>query len=107
MNRLRPVVVLAIAALVLPATAFAATRGVALKDKRFSTRSLTISKGTKVRWRWKSHRLHNVTVVKGPVTFRSSTKTRGSFSHVFRKKGTYKILCTVHAPQMRMTITVR
>ena len=43
----------------------------------------------------------------GPVSFRSSTKRSGSYSHVFRRRGTYKILCTVHAPEMHMTITVR
>jgi plastocyanin len=106
MTRLRPVLaVAASAALVVPASALAARR-VALHHDSFSRKSLTISKGTKVRWRWHGG-LHNVTVVKGPVTFRSSTKRHGSYSHVFRRKGTYKILCTVHAPEMHMTIRVR
>ena len=106
MTHLRPVLaVVAAAALVVPASAFAARR-VALKHDSFSRTSLTVGKGTKVRWRW-SGGLHNVTVVSGPVKFRSSTKRSGSYSHVFRRKGTYKILCTIHAPEMHMTIRVR
>jgi plastocyanin len=107
MTRLRPLLaVVAAAALVVPASALAARR-VALHKDSFSRKSLTISKGTKVRWRWRGGGLHNVTVVRGPVTFRSSTKRRGTYSHVFRRRGTYRILCTVHAPEMHMTIRVR
>jgi plastocyanin len=93
-------------ALAVPASALAARR-VAVKDDVFSHRSLTVSKGAKVRWKWKGHGLHNVTVVRGPVSFRSPTRRSGSYSHVFRRRGTYSILCTVHAPDMRMTIRVR
>jgi plastocyanin len=105
-TRLRPAVALAAAAaLAVPASAFAARR-VALRHDSFSTKSMTINKGTNVRWRWRGG-LHNVTDVSGPVKFRSSTKRSGTFSHVFRRRGTYKILCTVHAPEMHMTIRVR
>ena len=107
MTRLRrSVAALAAAALLLPATALAATR-VGVKDDKFSTRSLTISKGTTVRWVWKGHSRHNVTVVAGPRYFRSATKRSGTFTHRFTKRGTYRLLCTVHAPKMKMTITVR
>jgi plastocyanin len=107
MTHLRPVIAVAVTgALLVPASALAARR-VAVKDDFFARKSLTIKKGTKVRWRWRGDGLHNVTVARGPVKFRSSTKDSGSYSHVFRRKGTYKILCTVHAPDMRMTIRVR
>ena len=31
---------------------------------------------------------------------------RGSFSHIFTKKGTYQLVCTIH-PMMKMTVVVR
>jgi plastocyanin len=108
MTRLRRslAAVSAAALLLVPATAFAATR-VRVKDDRFSARSLTISKGATVRWVWKGHSRHNVTEVSGPGYFRSATKRSGTFSHRFTKRGTYRLLCTVHAPKMKMTVTVR
>jgi plastocyanin len=103
----RSVTALAAVALALPATALAATRGVAVKDNVFSQRSLTVSRGTTVRWTWKGHGLHNVTVVRGPVAFRSSTKRSGTYSHRFTRAGTYVLVCSVHAPGMKMTVRVR
>jgi plastocyanin len=107
MTRSRRALALAATALVLPASAVAATKSVAVKDNFFSKKSLTVSKGTNVRWRWAGHAPHDVTVVKGPQKFRSSVKTKGSFSHKFTKKGTYKLVCTIHAPNMKMTVKVR
>jgi plastocyanin len=103
----RSVAALAAAALLLPAAAFAATRRVAVKDDRFGTRSLTVSKGARVRWVWKGQSRHNVTVVSGPRSFRSATKRSGTFTHHFTARGTYRLVCTVHAAKMRMTVTVR
>jgi plastocyanin len=45
-------------------------------------------------------------VTKGPVKFASKTKSSGTFTKKFKKKGTYKLLCTIHAPDMRMTLKV-
>jgi plastocyanin len=104
----RIAVAVAATALVVPTTAaLAATRSVSVKDDFFSSKRLTVSKGTTVRWTWKGKAPHNVTAVKGPVRFRSSTKTSGSFKHTFKKTGTYQLLCTVHAPDMEMTVVVR
>ena len=104
----RPALALAALALAVPATALAAgTRTVSVKDNVFVAKSLTISRGTTVRWVWRGKHLHNVTVVKGPATFRSGTKKTGTFTRTFNKPGTYKLLCTVHAPDMKMTLTVR
>jgi plastocyanin len=46
-------------------------------------------------------------VTKGPVKFASKTKTSGSFTKKFKKKGTYKLVCTIHAPAMKMTLKVK
>jgi plastocyanin len=58
--------------------------------------TVTVSKGTRVRWVWRGRSLHNVTVTKGPRHFRSSSMTSGSYVKKMRKRGTYTIICTVH-----------
>ncbi|MEA2409621.1 MAG: hypothetical protein QOC77_182 [Thermoleophilaceae bacterium] len=102
-----------LAALAVAAAAWAmpssgsATKVVSVKDNFFSPRPLTISKGTAVRWVWKGKQRHNVTVANGPSSFRAGTRKTGSFTHTFKKRGTYSIVCTIHAPDMHMTINVK
>jgi plastocyanin len=85
----------------------ASTKTVTIKDNRFVPKRVTIAKGTRIRWVWKGKSVHNVAVASGPSTFRAGTRQRGHFTHTFKKTGTYKIVCTIHAPSMRMTVTVR
>ncbi|HMJ34096.1 MAG TPA: plastocyanin/azurin family copper-binding protein [Baekduia sp.] len=96
---------LAAGALAIPA--FAATKTVSVKDNLFAPKSITVSKGTTVKWVWKGKAPHNVKVTKGPVKFSSTTQTKGTFSKKLTKTGTYSILCTIHAPDMTMTIRVK
>jgi plastocyanin len=71
-------------------------------------RTITVRSGPRVTFKWaKGDSLHNVHARKGPVTFRSSFKRKGSFSKVLRKKGTYRIFCDIHSPSMRITIKVK
>jgi plastocyanin len=100
------VAVAVLGALAVPSIA-ASTHGVSVKDDKFVASSLTISKGSAVRWVWKGHAPHNVTVVSGPTKFRAGTRTKGHFTHTFTKAGTYRIVCTIHAPDMRMTVKVK
>jgi plastocyanin len=88
------------------AYAFAAsTKTVKVGDNFFSKSSLTVKRGTKIKWAWSgTHNPHNITS-KGH--FHSKTQTSGSFTERFKKKGTYKILCTVHPTQMTMTVRVK
>ena len=97
----------AIAAGALAMPALAATRTVQVKDNKFVAKTITVSKGTTVKWVWKGAAPHNVTVTKGPAKFRSTTKVKGSFAKKLTRKGTYTILCTIHAPGMKMRITVK
>lgn len=90
------------AALVVPGASARGGHNVALRDNRFAPRSITIGRGSRVEWHWRGHHRHNVT----GNGFASSTKKRGSFSHVFRRRGTYRVFCSIHA-NMRMTIRVR
>jgi plastocyanin len=91
-------------ALAIPA--LAATTTVQVKDNKFAPTSITVKKGTTVKWVWKGKAPHNVTVSKGPAKFRSTTQVKGSYSKKLTKAGTYTILCTIHAPGMKMTLKV-
>jgi plastocyanin len=90
----------------LAVPALAATKSIALRDTFFSPKSVTVKKGTTVKWVWRGRLPHNVTVRKGPVKFHSSTKTKGSFSKKLTKRGTYRIVCTIH-PGMNLTLKVK
>jgi plastocyanin len=91
-------------ALALPA--LAGTTSVSVKDNFFSKTSLTVRKGTTVRWVWRGHAPHNVTVTRGPVKFHSANKVRGSYSKKLTRAGTYTLVCTIHSG-MRMKLRVR
>ncbi|HET6506669.1 MAG TPA: plastocyanin/azurin family copper-binding protein [Baekduia sp.] len=99
------VAVVAAGALAVPA--LAATKTVQVKDNKFVAKSITVKKGTTVKWVWKGQAPHDVSVAKGPAKFKSSVQTSGSFSKKLTKAGTYTIICTIHQPDMRMTIKVK
>lgn len=106
MTKITAVFVALVAAAILAIPALAATKTISIKDNFFSPKSLTVSKGTTVKWVWKGSAPHNVTVTKGPVKFKSATKFSGSFSHKMTRGGTYTIVCTIHAG-MKLTLKVR
>ena len=63
--------------------------------------------GTTVTWRWRSKQSHSVMVRSGPQRFASTIRNRGVFAHRFTRPGTYRLVCALHAPGMRMTVVVR
>jgi plastocyanin len=67
---------------------------------------ITVKKGTRVRFRWRGSSLHNVHVLSGPRKFASDYKRKGTFSKILSRKGTYKIVCDIHQPDMKLTIKV-
>ena len=89
-----------------PDAGASATKRVTVGDDFFRQRSVTIDSGDTVRWRWVGRNSHNVTVRRGPRKFNSSTKSSGSYSKRLRRRGTYRYLCTVHAPSMRGKVVV-
>jgi plastocyanin len=91
----------------LAVPALAATKSVQVKDNKFVSSSITVKKGTTVKWVWKGKAPHDVSVKKGPAKFKSTVQTSGSFSKKLTKKGTYTIICTIHQPDMKMTIKVK
>ena len=102
---------LAVPALAVVATAaFAVPTGAATRvrvaDDVFKPSSVTVSKGERVKWRFVGDNPHNVTVTSGPRKFRSGTQSSGTYRKKMRRRGTYKIVCTIH-PGMDMTLRVR
>ncbi len=112
MRRLLPVVLSLLALAGAAAPALAATKSVKVGDNWFVRPSgvptVTIEKGDKVRWQWRGESLHNVKVSSGPARFGAPSKTSGSFTRAFSKKGSYTLICTVHgARDQSMKLVVR
>ena len=100
-----------ILALALAAPAAAATRNVKVGDDYYvragSPPTVSVKKGTTVKWNWTGRRQHNVVVRRGPVSFQSKLQRSGSYSRRMRRVGTYKIVCSIPQPDMAMTLKVR
>ena len=89
----------------------ATTRTIKLGDDYFVSdgraRTVTVKQNTRVRWSWVGDSAHNVSVTKGPVKFKSATKTSGTYTRKMTRRGTYKIICTIHgASAQSMTLRV-
>lgn len=82
---------IAVASLLFVGVAGASAATVKVKDYSFSPGTVKISKGGKVTWKFVEG-IHNVT---GPG-FSSPVQSSGSYSHKFKKAGTYKYHCTLH-----------
>jgi len=106
-----------LAGAVLPSGAGAATRGVGVCDNYFvrgadcsnesrllaPARPLVIQRGDYVSWAFRGFNDHTVFAPKssyGPG-FNSGLRSPGtaSFKRRFRKRGTFRVLCTIHANQ--------
>ena len=89
--------------------ALAVTRTVKVGDNYFITKTngtVTVKKGTSVRWLWIGKHPHTVTGT-GAGKFINSGKPKktGSYTLVTRRRGTFRIICTIHSGQ-RMTLKV-
>ena len=81
----------AAAALAIPA--FAATATDRVTDRGFSPASVSIRKGSTVKWVWSGKKRHQVFQVGGPGHFHSPAHTgSGTFKHRFTTRGTYKFV---------------
>ena len=108
---MRPLPIALVLAVVLAAPAGAATRNVKIGDNYYvragNPPTVTVKKGTTVKWNWRGSRQHNVVVQSGPVDFQSALKRSGSYSRRMKRVGTYRIVCSIHAPDMAMTLKVK
>ena len=91
--------------LVLSSVAFGATKKVGVKGLTFSPKTITVKKGTTVKWSWKTGGVPHNVVGKG---FKSKTAATVTFKKKFTKKGTYRYVCTIHKAQgMKGTVKVK
>jgi plastocyanin len=108
---MRPLPIALVLALVLAAPAAAATKNVKIGDDYFvksgNPPTVSVKKGTTVKWNWRGSRQHNVVVQSGPRHFQSALKRSGSYSKKMKRTGTYRIVCSIHAPDMAMTLKVK
>ncbi len=84
-----------------PPRNFGAAATVVLKDLKFAPATVTIKLGEEIEWIWQDALPHNVV----SETFKSETKTGGSFKYTFRTAGDFAYTCTVH-PGMDGTVKV-
>ena len=93
--------VIALVAALVAAQAFAASN---VSWKVGTNKTVKIRKGGTVKWIWADGQPHNV---KGPGFKSKVVSGKGkSYSHRFRSKGTFKIICQVHPTTMKTTVKV-
>jgi plastocyanin len=81
------------------------TATVDIKNFAFSPASLTVTKGTKVTWKFEDSTAHTVKADDG--TFTSPALANGkTYSYTFTKTGTFKYICSIHQ-YMTATVTVK
>ncbi len=98
------------AAAFLAIPAFGATRSVSLRDNVFSPRTLNARSGDTIRFVWRGDNPHNIRTTsrpRGASRITVAPKRSGTYRKRLTRRGTYRLLCTIHAPSMRMTIRVR
>jgi plastocyanin len=82
----------------------ARTINVTVGDNFYRPARLSVRRGTQVRWRWRGGDAHNVTVASGPQRFSSRTQQAGTFTRTLRRRGRYRIVCTIHGQSMRIRV---
>ncbi len=89
------------------------TRKVSVNDNYYGPSKLTVHVGDTVDWHWSDDitDVHDValkTAPKGVKKFASDPLAAGDdFKRKLTKAGTYKIICTFHEEEMKMTVTVK
>jgi plastocyanin len=84
--------------------ALGAGASVRVGDDFFRAKTVRITKGSTVTWRWVGDDSHNV-VFRG---FKSKLQNKGTYRHRFTKRGTFRYVCTIHEDGgMKGTVVVR
>ena len=101
-----------LAAMLAAGPALSARKNVEVDDNYFvrqgSPPTVNVQRNDRVVWEWEGSNPHDVTVTKGPVRFNSRIKTSGTYAKKVTRRGTYRIVCTIHrSAGMRMTLKVR
>jgi plastocyanin len=69
----------------------------------------TISRGTKLEFRWVGGERHHIVKTEGPggaIQEPATSKKGVNLAHTFNKRGTYKFVCTIHPTEMHLKLTV-
>ena len=116
-GRKTTLVLVGAAAFAAAPTALAATKGktrkVSVNDNYYGPSKLTVHVGDTVDWFWSEdatdqHDVNLKSAPKGAKKFVSDTLVAGDhFKRKLTVPGTYKIICTFHEEEMKMTITVK
>jgi plastocyanin len=108
---MRPLPIALVLALALAAPAAAATKNVKVDDDFFvrsgNPPTVTVKRGTTVKFNWTGSRQHNIATERGPANIECGLRRRGNCERKARKAGTYKLICSIHAPDMAMTLKVK
>ena len=94
----------------VPASAGKGSTKVKVGNNFFSPKKKTVSRGTTVKFKWSGGAPHNVTKTRGPGgDFRSRTTSKSgvNFKKKFKRRGTYKMICTIHPDSMKLKLQVR
>jgi plastocyanin len=96
----------------LASVAMAATRSIKVGDDYYvrsrGVPTITVTKGTTVKWNFRGSNPHSVTVSKGPRKFDSGVRNGGTYRKKVTRRGTYTIYCTVHtAAEQKMKLVVK
>jgi plastocyanin len=89
------------------------TRKVSVNDNYYGPSKLTVHVGDTIDWHWSDETtdVHDVKLAaapKGVKKFASDPLAAGDdFKRKLTRAGTYKIICTFHEEEMKMTITVK
>jgi len=97
-----------------PAAVAASKKTVKVGDNFYSPKTLTVSKGTTVTWKWpgfdQAGDVHDVSLKSGPKGVKKFHSEEAATDYSFKRKltvpGVYKLVCTLHE-DMRMTIRVK
>jgi plastocyanin len=98
----------------VPGVDGATKKTVELGDNYYAPKTLTVTKGTTVTWRWPGFEeagdVHDVKLKSGPTGVKKFHSEGAATDYSFKRKltvsGTYKIVCTLHE-EMTMTVKVR
>ena len=102
----KPIALLAAAGIATAVATPALGAGASVKvgDDYFRAKTVRITKGSTVTWRWVGSDSHNV-VFRG---FKSKLQNKGTYRHRFMKRGTFRYVCTLHEDNgMKGAVVVR
>ena len=107
MNLRRALVLAATAAAFAVPASSASAATILVKDDLFSPKVKTYKKNTLVTFKWVGKSPHDVIARRsGKRIWTIGVRMSGKVKKRFTKTGTYKLICSIHAPDMSATIKV-